>query len=86
MSRLRAVVAALFVLAAGASFAQDVTVTPDVVYGHKYGMALNRLGVWGGSAGGHLSLMLGPASDQGDPSAEDAVLRTGNRAAAVDRA
>ena len=171
MSRLRAVVAVVAVLAvftAGAAFAQDVTVTPDVVYGHKYGMALtfdvftpadangaavlnmvsggwrsvwrphaasqqryqalldagftvfavrhgsspkfilpeivpdvrravryvrlnarrlgvdpNRLGVWGGSAGGHLSLMLGTTSDAGDPSAEDAVLRTGNRVAAV---
>ncbi len=168
MSRLRAVVAVVAVFTAGAAFAQDVTVTPDVVYGHKYGMALtfdvftpanangagvlnmvsggwrsawrphaasqgryqalldagftvfavrhgsspkfilpeivpdvrravryvklnarrlgvdaNRLGVWGGSAGGHLSLMLGTASDEGDPSAEDAVLRTGNRVAAV---
>ena len=168
MSRLRAVVAVLAVFTAGAAFAQDVAVTPDVVYGHKYGMALtfdvftpanangagvlnmvsggwrsawrphaasqgryqalldagftvfavrhgsspkfilpeivpdvrravryvklnarrlgvdaNRLGVWGGSAGGHLSLMLGTASDGGDPSAEDAVLRTGNRVAAV---
>ena len=168
MSRLRAVVAVVAVFTAGAAFAQDVTVTPDVVYGHKYGMALtfdvftpadangaavlnmvsggwrsvwrpharsqrqyqalldagftvfavrhgsspkfvlpeivpdvrravryvklnarrlgvdpNRLGVWGGSAGGHLSLMLGMASDEGDPSAEDVVLRAGNRVAAV---
>ena len=171
MSRLRAVVAVVAVVAlftSGAAFAQEVTVTPDVVYGHKYGMALtfdvftpadangaavlnmvsggwrsawrphassqrqyqalldagftvfavrhgsspkfvlpeivpdvrravryikinarrldvdpNRLGVWGGSAGGHLSLMLGMASDEGDPSAEDAVLRAGNRVAAV---
>ena len=168
MSRLRAVVAILAVFTAGAAFAQEVTVTPDVVYGHKYGMALtfdvftpadangaavlnmvsggwrsawrpharsqrqyqalldagftvlavrhgsspkfvlpeivpdvrravryikinarglgvdpNRLGVWGGSAGGHLSLMLGTASDEGDSSAEDAVLRAGNRVAAV---
>ena len=150
MSRLRAVVVVLALFTAGAAFAQDVTVTPDVVYGHKYGMALtfdvftpadangaavlnmvsggwrsawrphaasqrryqalldagftvlavrhgsspkfilpeivpdvrravryvrlnarrlgidaNRLGVWGGSAGGHLSLMLGLASDAG---------------------
>ena len=40
MSRPRAVVAVLFVLGAGAAFAEDVTVTPNVVYGHKYGMAL----------------------------------------------
>ena len=39
MSRPRTVVAVLFVLAAGASFARDVTVTPDAVYGHQYGMA-----------------------------------------------
>ena len=168
MSKLRAVVVVLALFTAGAAFAQDVTVTPDVVYGHKYGMALtfdvftpadangaavlnmvsggwrsawrphaasqlryqalldagftvfavrhgsspkfilpeivpdvrravrhvklnarrlgvdpNRLGVWGGSAGGHLSLMLGMSSDAGDPSAEDAVLRAGNRVAAV---
>ena len=40
MSRLRAVVAAFVLLTAGASFAEDVTVTRDVVYGHKYGIAL----------------------------------------------
>ena len=40
MSRLRAVVAVLAVLTAGAAFAQDVTVTPDVVYRHTYSMAL----------------------------------------------
>ncbi len=154
--------------AAASSRASDVSVTPDVVYGHKYGMALtfdvlrpadpngagilrmesggwrsqwrptvasveryrelldhgftvftvrhgsspkfvipeivpdvrravrfirlhardlgidpNRLGVWGGSAGGHLSLVLGTASDDGDPSAEDPVLRMDSRVAAV---
>jgi acetyl esterase/lipase len=170
MTRLIAVFALLGLLVVGpvASQAQDVTVTPDVVYGHKYGMALtfdvftpagangaavlnmvsggwrsqwrrhdvsqqryqplldagftvfavrhgsspkyvipeivpdvrravryirlnarrlgvdaNRLGVWGGSAGGHLSLMLGNASDNGDPSSEDPVLRVSDRVAAV---
>jgi len=169
MRRYVAVVAlAGCVAVAGAARAQEVTVTPDVVYGHKYGMALtfdvftpadangaailnmvsggwrsvwrphedsiaryralldagftvvavrhgsspkyvipeivpdvrlavryvkrnarrlgvdpDRLGVWGGSAGGHLSLMLSSASDEGDPSAEDPVLRTANRVAAV---
>ncbi len=162
------IVALLGLLAPGPIWAQEVTVTPDVVYGHKYGMALtfdvfepanangaavlnivsggwrsawrphdesqqryqalldagftvfavrhgsspkfvlpeivpdvrravryirlnarrlgvdaNRLGVWGGSAGGHLSLMLGLAADSGDPSAEDAVLRVRNGVAAV---
>ena len=169
MSRMRALVAIVgLLLVPVAAHAQEVTVTPDVVYGHKYGMALtfdvftpdnangaavlnmvsggwrsrwrphdvsqrryqalleagltvfavrhgsspkyvipeivpdvqravryirlnarqlgvdaNRLGVWGGSAGGHLSLMLGNASDSGDPSSEDPVLRVSNRVAAV---
>ena len=42
-----------------------------------------RLGVYGGSAGGHLSLMLGLASDEGDPEATDEVLRMSSRVAAV---
>ena len=42
-----------------------------------------RLGVTGGSAGGHLSLMLGLASDPGDPAAEEPVLRQSNRVHAV---
>jgi acetyl esterase/lipase len=37
-----------------------------------------RLGVWGGSAGGHLSLMLGLASDAGNPDAPDPVERMPN--------
>jgi acetyl esterase/lipase len=37
-----------------------------------------RLGVWGGSAGGHLSLMLGLASDAGNPTAADPVERMPN--------
>ena len=49
----------------------------------KYGIDPDRLGVTGGSAGGHLSLMLGTTADEGDPDAKDEVLRTGNRAAAV---
>ena len=169
MSRIVALVAVVGLLLVPVGVqAQDVTVTPDVVYGHKYGMALtfdvftpanangaavlnmvsggwrsqwrshevsqrryqklldagftvfavrhgsspkfvipeivpdvrravryvrlnarrigvdaNRLGVWGGSAGGHLSLMLGNASDSGDPSSEDPVLRVSDRVAAV---
>ena len=39
----------------------------------NYGVNPERLGVWGGSAGGHLSLMLGLASDAGDPKATDPV-------------
>jgi acetyl esterase/lipase len=48
-----------------------------------YGVDPSRLGVHGGSAGGHLSLMLGLTSDEGDPTAEDEVLRGSNRVAAV---
>jgi dipeptidyl aminopeptidase/acylaminoacyl peptidase len=43
----------------------------------------NRLGVFGMSAGGHLSLMLGTASDEGDPQAKDPLLRVSNRVQAV---
>jgi len=42
-----------------------------------------RMGVTGMSAGGHLSLMLGLASDAGDAKSEDEVLRVSNRVAAV---
>ena len=48
-----------------------------------YGIDPERLGVYGGSAGGHLSLMLGLASDPGDPTAEQPVLRESNRVQAV---
>ena len=48
-----------------------------------YGVDPERLGVYGGSAGGHLSLMLGLASDEGDPEATDEVLRMSSRVAAV---
>jgi acetyl esterase/lipase len=47
------------------------------------GVDAERLGVYGGSAGGHLSLMLGTASDNGDPNARDEVARTSDRVAAV---
>jgi acetyl esterase/lipase len=42
-----------------------------------------RLGVYGASAGGHLSLMLGTAADDGDPDAKDPVLRVSDRVNAV---
>jgi acetyl esterase/lipase len=43
----------------------------------------DRLGAFGGSAGGHLALMLGNASDTGDSGAEEAFMREGNRIASV---
>ncbi len=53
------------------------------LHARDYGIDPNRLGVYGGSAGGHLSLMLGLASDEGDRSATDEVLRQSSRVAAV---
>lgn len=48
-----------------------------------YGIDPSRLGVWGGSAGGHLSLVLGTTSDEGNPKAKDQVLQKSDRVAAV---
>lgn len=48
-----------------------------------YGVDPERLGATGTSAGGHLSMMLGTASDNGDPKAEDEVLRQSDRVACV---
>ena len=48
-----------------------------------FGVDPDRLGVTGGSAGGHLSLMLGNASDEGNPESDDPIEQTGNRVAAV---
>ena len=49
----------------------------------KFGIDPDRLGVFGGSAGGHLSLMLGTTGDDGDPEAKTELERTGNRVQAV---
>ena len=43
----------------------------------------NRIGITGGSAGGHLSLMQGTAGDQGDEKAEDPIERVSSRVQAV---
>ena len=53
------------------------------LHARDFGIDPDRLGVYGGSAGGHLSLMLGLASDEGDPEATDEVLRQSSRVAAV---
>ncbi|HEX3726567.1 MAG TPA: alpha/beta hydrolase, partial [Pirellulales bacterium] len=43
----------------------------------------DRIGVSGGSAGGHLSLMLGTAADTGDPQAKDPLARVSGRVQSV---
>lgn len=43
----------------------------------------NRMGVYGMSAGGHLSLMLGTASDEGLPDDKDPVMKVSDRVQAV---
>ncbi len=48
-----------------------------------FGIDPDRLGVYGASAGGHLSLMLGTTQDEGDPNADDPVLREACKVAAV---
>ena len=48
-----------------------------------YGIDAERIGIMGGSAGGHLSLMQGTAGDAGDPNAPDPVDRESSRVQAV---
>jgi acetyl esterase/lipase len=49
----------------------------------EYRIDPDRLGVTGGSAGGHLSLMLGNAGKEGNPNASDPVDRSSSRVQAV---
>lgn len=49
----------------------------------KLGIDVDRIGIYGNSSGGHLSLMLGLTGDQGNPAAEEDVLRSSNRVAAI---
>ncbi|MFO0889397.1 MAG: alpha/beta hydrolase [Isosphaeraceae bacterium] len=49
----------------------------------EYGIDRDRLGIYGGSAGGHLSLMVGTAGAAGDPNAKDPVDRESSRVQAV---
>jgi acetyl esterase/lipase len=49
----------------------------------KYNVDPDKLGIAGGSAGGHLSLMQGCAPKDGDPKAPDAVNRQSSKIAAV---
>jgi acetyl esterase/lipase len=48
-----------------------------------YGVDPNRLGISGGSAGGHLSLMMGAYGVEGNPNAKDTVDRASSRVQAV---
>jgi acetyl esterase/lipase len=49
----------------------------------EYKIDPDRIGITGGSAGGHLSLMQGTAGDLGDPKAKDPVDRASSRVQAV---
>ena len=53
------------------------------MHADRFDVDADRLGVFGFSAGGHLSLMLGTASDSGDADARDPVNRESDRVAAV---
>ena len=52
-------------------------------HAREYGIDPERLGIEGGSAGGHLSLMQGMAGKPGDPAAKDPVDREPSRVRAV---
>jgi acetyl esterase/lipase len=49
----------------------------------QYGIDPDRIGITGGSAGGHLSLMMGTAGNPGDANARDAIDKTSSRVQAV---
>jgi len=49
----------------------------------EYGVDPSRIGVCGGSAGGHLSLVLGTMGDDGNPDAKNEVERISSRVQAV---
>ena len=49
----------------------------------KWGVDPERLGITGGSAGGHLSLMQGNAFKPGDPNAKDPIEKQSSRVAAI---
>jgi acetyl esterase/lipase len=49
----------------------------------EYGVDPERLGIYGGSAGGHLSLMVGTSGEPANPSAKDPVDKASSRVQAV---
>jgi acetyl esterase/lipase len=64
---------------------QDMNRAVRFVRAHagEYGIDPDRIGIYGGSAGGHLSLMQGTAGGPGDPKAQDPVDRVSSRVQAV---
>jgi acetyl esterase/lipase len=52
-------------------------------HAQDYGIDPDRIGIYGASAGGHLSLMQGTAGDGGDPKSKDEVDRVSSRVQAV---
>jgi acetyl esterase/lipase len=53
------------------------------LHAKRFDIDPDRIGVCGGSAGGHLSLMLGTTGDEGSKDAPEELDRTSNRVAAV---
>jgi acetyl esterase/lipase len=53
------------------------------LHAKEYGIDPDRIGITGGSAGGHLSLMQGCAGDLGNDKAKDPIDRTSSRVQAV---
>lgn len=53
------------------------------LHAKDYGADPARIGVWGASAGGHLSLVAGTMTDDGDPSAANPLERVDNRVKAI---
>ena len=64
---------------------QDMNRAVRFIHAHAgdYAIDPERLGIYGASAGGHLSLMQGTAGDAGDPRAKDPVDRASSRVRAV---
>ena len=52
-------------------------------HAEKYKIDPDRIGIYGGSAGGHLSLMQGTAGDAGNPTSKDPVEKESSRVQAV---
>ncbi len=53
------------------------------LHAKDYGADPARIGVWGASAGGHLSLVAGTMADDGDPAAANPLERSSNRVKAI---